>query len=181
MSLPEDQREARYLRLAALGRRVRVGLVGCSAKKQLGVHPARVLYTGQFFRRALPIAEATSDETWILSARFGLVPLAAQVPCYDEALSSRRTERAAWGAGVITALGDAYPGLPLELVFHAGGPYVEGVTGLSQTTGHWVSFNADHFSSGLWTYSRPLHGLDRKGRWEWFKAHRGDSARSLTP
>jgi hypothetical protein len=177
--LAVEAQEERLLALAALGRRIRVGLVGCSDKKRDGTHPARDLYTGGFFRRALPIAEAICDETWVLSARFGLVGLTREVPWYDQKLPSRRAERASWGASVLASLAAAYPGLPLELVFLAGGPYVEGVTGLDQRTGHWVSFNADHFLDGLWTYERPLRGLDRKGRWAWFDAHRVDASPRL--
>ena len=80
--------------LTGLERPVRVALLGCSASKRPGVHKARDLYIGAFFRRALPIAERSCDETWILSARYGLVRLDQELPTYDEQLPTRRRERA---------------------------------------------------------------------------------------
>lgn len=162
---------ARMVRLRELGRRVRVALVGCSRSKREGVHPARALYTGALFRRAVTTAESTCDETWILSARHGLVALERELSSYDEELSTRRKDRALWGAHVLTALSNAYLELPLHLVFLAGGPYVEGVTGVDQRSGRFVSFNAFRIDRDGWTYEAPLRGLDRPARWAWFDLH----------
>jgi hypothetical protein len=60
-------------RFSRLGRPVRVGLVGCSATKRVGIHKARDLYLGAFFRRSLPLATRSCDEVWILSALYGLL------------------------------------------------------------------------------------------------------------
>ena len=132
------------------------------------MHRARTLYTGAFFRRALAVAEATCDESWVLSARHGLVALDRELVTYDEQLSGRRTERAIWGGGVLTSLVNSYRNLPLHLVFLAGAPYVEGVTGYDQRSDVWVSFNAQHLQRLAWTWEAPLRGLARPARWSWF-------------
>ena len=163
---------ARLARLRLLGRHVRVGLVGCSATKRPGTHPARELYIGAFFRRALPIAEKTCDEAWILSARYGLVALDHELPAYNEVLSGRQKDRGWWGGSVLTSLANAYEDLPVHLVFFAGAPYVEGVTGVDPRTGRWTSFNAMTLERNGWTYETPLRGLDRADRFRWFDTNR---------
>ena len=162
---------AHLTRLRALGRPVRVGLVGCSEKKHReGIHPARELYRGNFFRRSLPIAEATCDEVWILSARHGLVALEQSLTYYNEPIATRRKDREHWGAGVFTSLANGYLDLPLHLVILAGALYVEGLTGYDARTGRCVSFNAHHLERLRWSYETPLEGLDRSARFRWFAA-----------
>jgi hypothetical protein len=162
---------ARLTRLRALGRPVHVGLVGCSDKKHReGVHPARELYRGNFFRRSLPIAQATCDEVWILSALHGLVALERPLTYYNEPIPSRRKDRAYWGAVALTSLANSYLDLPLHLVILAGALYVEGLTGYEARTGRWVSFNAQRLERLGWSYETPLEGLDRPARFRWFVA-----------
>jgi hypothetical protein len=162
--------QARLGRLRRLGRRVVVGLVACSKSKRQGVHPARGLYTGAFFREALLISEDVHDETWILSARHGLVALDRELVAYDEELPGRRRDRVVWEIDVLSSVANAYLDLPLHLVFLAGAPYVEGVTGIDQRSERWASFNALAIERSGWTYETPLRGLDRRDRWRWFRA-----------
>jgi hypothetical protein len=150
---------------------VRIALIGCSATKRAGVHKARELYIGAFFVRALRIAEATCDELWILSARYGLVAPELEIPAYDEQLSGRRKDRGYWGNHVLAALSNAYLELPVHLVFYAGAPYVEGITGWDQRTERWANFNAGRLERNGWTFETPLRGLSRGARFTWFSTH----------
>jgi hypothetical protein len=173
---------ARLTRLRALDRPIRVGLVGCSDKKRReGIHPARKLYRGNFFRRSLPIAEATCDEVWILSARHGLVALDQPLGYYNEPMATRRKDREYWGANVLTGLANSYLDLPLHLVILAGALYVEGLTGYEPRTGRCVSFNAHHIARLGWSYETPLEGLDRPARFRWFAAQESLGADGGTP
>lgn len=162
---------ARLTRVRSLGRPVRVGLVGCSASKRPGSQRARDLYTGNFFRRALPISEASCDETWILSAHYGILSLQRIVETYDAQLSGRQAERAIWGQSVITSLHNAFVGIPLHLAFFAGAAYVEAITGVHPATGRATNFNAIALTRAAWTYETPLRGLERGRRFAWFHSH----------
>jgi hypothetical protein len=63
-------RRERLARLVALGRPVKVALIGCGKSKRPGRHPARRLYSGPLFRASLEHAEHTADEVLILSALY---------------------------------------------------------------------------------------------------------------
>jgi hypothetical protein len=165
--------QARLDGLRVLGRPVRVGLVGCSASKREGIHKARDLYLGAFFRHALPIALGSCDEVWILSARHGLLHLEHATASYDEQLPTRQRDRGFWGNGVLSSLHNAYPHLPVHLVFYAGAPYVEGITGLDPRTGRSANLNWIALGRAGWTYETPLRGLDRPARFAWFNTHSG--------
>lgn len=60
-------------------------IISCGAKKLLGVHRARDLYVGSYFRAALNWATsvAPDNEIRILSARYGLIKLHDMVPSYE--------------------------------------------------------------------------------------------------
>lgn len=60
-------------------------VIGCGASKQDHAAPARELYTGAYFRSCLAAATAAAplERVFILSARYGLVPLGRVIEPYD--------------------------------------------------------------------------------------------------
>lgn len=146
---------ARMERLSALGRPVRVALIGCGKTKQPGSHRARQLYSGRLTQRALAYGERTADEAWILSAKHGLVGLDQELEYYDERLPARWKDRAWWGLRVRNALTGAYRALPLHLIVLAGADYANAVL-------------IDPYRTPIpWTYELPLDGLQVGERLSW--------------
>lgn len=146
-------RRARLQRLAALGRPVRVGLVGCAKQKHVGTHPARYLYKSPLFRLALAYAERTCDEALILSARYEVVEPQTLLASYDCKLSRLDKQMLAlWAARVSADLADRYNPLSVELVVLAGSEYIA-LLRLPET----------------WRVVRPLHGLAVGERLHWLR------------
>lgn len=58
-------------------------IIGCGAGKRAGRSPAGDMYTGAYFRCCLATATAIGNETYILSARYGLLGLADEIEPYD--------------------------------------------------------------------------------------------------
>jgi len=120
----ERRHAARIAKLTRLGRAVKVGLVGCAKTKRDREAPARDLYRSPLFTMALAHAERVCDETHIVSAAHGLLPLDEIVQPYDRALSELpKKERLAWGARLVGALAARFASLPLHLVILAGLEY----------------------------------------------------------
>lgn len=147
---------ARLERLRALGRPVRVALVGCGKTKRAGEHPARQLYTGTLTRLSLAYGERIADEVWILSALYGLVHPDRVLATYDCRLPTRNQERAWWGLHVRCSLSNAYLELPLHLIVLAGQDYAQPVlaTPIAQ-------------APRAWTAELPLDGLQLGQRLSW--------------
>lgn len=84
----------------------RVALVGCSASKLPVRAPARELYTGDLFRRALRFTAAAGfDSTFVLSALHGAVPLDRELDPYDFSLQRMEGfELALWGHTTLVQL-----------------------------------------------------------------------------
>ncbi len=84
---------------------MKIGLVGCGARKLGRPAPARELYTGTLFRLASAYAERTCDEWYVLSALHGLVHPDEVLSPYDLALNDVPVAgRWAWAAGVLDGL-----------------------------------------------------------------------------
>jgi hypothetical protein len=81
---------------------VRVVLIACSKTKRAGRHPARSLYQGALFKAALAHAQRIGAETFVVSAKHGLVHLDTELDAYEHRL--RPTERESWAYGVSVAL-----------------------------------------------------------------------------
>lgn len=73
-----------------------LGLVACSAAKLDHAAPARDLYTGDLFKRALAVAEAQCARVVILSARHHVLELDALVEPYDTPMPTLKAERSRW-------------------------------------------------------------------------------------
>jgi hypothetical protein len=154
----EAAAKARRERLLALGRPVRVALVGCGKAKRAEESTAAELYTGSLFRAAYGWAKANADEVFILSALYGLLNPEARVQPYEYKLSSvRKVDRHAWGSRVAGGLASAYVGQDVELVFLAGEDYVAPVC---------------RYAPRNWARSVPLEGLTLGQRLAWFSQAR---------
>jgi hypothetical protein len=153
----------RVARLQALGRTVRVALVGCGSQKRLEPRPARKLYTSNLFRAAVEHAEQTTDEFWIISAFHGLLHPDTETEPYDRNLKKlRKSERESWAARVAWSLTTNYVGLEVELVIYAGRDYAAPLR------------SALHFARPRLkgTVTEPLAGLRVGERLAWFKRRR---------
>lgn len=84
---------------------MRVGIVGCSRTKRQGTHPARELYTGALFRKALDLSLHLHDRTVIVSALHGVIHPDHVLEAYDYSMSDMSpAERVQWGMSVAWAL-----------------------------------------------------------------------------
>lgn len=84
-----------------------IALIGCSAKKLEGSHPARELYTSTLFRKSLAYAELRSDVThaYVISAVHHLVPLDREIESYDFTLREMtRMGRFGWADSVLESI-----------------------------------------------------------------------------
>ncbi len=120
----DAERRARIERLARLGRAVRVGLVGCAKTKRDLPAKCRELYKSPLFVACLAHAERICDETYVVSAAHGLLPLDETVSPYDRTLRELpKKERLAWGSRVADAIQARFARLPLELLVLTGLEY----------------------------------------------------------
>ena len=104
----------------------RVALVGCGKKKLDGKHRARDLYTGPLFKAALAHAMRTADETFVVSAQHGLLPLDQEVDSYDRALKAASdAERQQWAYRVCLDLRRRMRGRLFAVAIYAGQTYAD--------------------------------------------------------
>jgi cytoplasmic iron level regulating protein YaaA (DUF328/UPF0246 family) len=80
-------------------------LISCSKSKLATKAPARELYTGGLFQKAVAWAERHQHPWFIVSALYGLVTPDQELNPYDFTLKQLRArEREAWGQRTISAL-----------------------------------------------------------------------------
>ena len=153
----DAERRAQVDRLKGLGRPVRIGLVGCSKNKRSAPAPARELYLGPLFRAALGYAALVADETYVVSAFHGLVPLDQVIGPYDRSIEDlKKKERLPWGDRVVESVAARLPGLRPELHILAG-------------SGYHVPLHVAAITRG-WTTVSPLAGLPVGRRLQWLKS-----------
>lgn len=78
-------------------------MIQCGKSKRAGTYPARLLYTGLYFRLLLAIADrlTTPDNIYILSAKHGLVRADEPILSYDLRLSDLPNDQIeSWRASV---------------------------------------------------------------------------------
>lgn len=148
----------RIERLTALARPVRVGLVGCAKTKRAEASPARALYKSPLFALALAHAERACDETYVISAAHGLLPLDETVQPYDRSLRELpKKERLAWGSRVAESVRARFPQLPLHVLVLSGLEYAAPILSGARRYG--------------WTIETPLARRSIGQRLAWFKEH----------
>lgn len=81
-------------------------LISCSKSKLATKAPARDLYTGSLFQKAVAWAERHQHPWFIVSALYGLVTPDQELQPYDFTLKQLRArEREAWGQRAVSELG----------------------------------------------------------------------------
>lgn len=102
-----------------------VALVGCGKAKSETTKPARELYTGTLFRKAVAYAETHADEWYVLSAFHHLVHPDAVLQPYDRTFAGTRPmERFWWAHRVSEDLRRATAGRgPVHVIVLAGATY----------------------------------------------------------
>ena len=65
-------------------------LVGCGKSKLAHAAPAKDLYTGPLFKKAMAYAELVGDEWYILSAKHGLIHPDVVIEPYNETVTGKR-------------------------------------------------------------------------------------------
>lgn len=105
---------------------MKVGLIGCSKKKQDYVCKASEMYQpSNLFKKAWNYCQRTYNKTVILSAKYGLLDPEREIEPYDVTLSGMsKQERMAWSHEVLQDIDDSFP---QDTVFyiHAGAKYRE--------------------------------------------------------
>jgi hypothetical protein len=92
-------------------------LIGCSKSKAVrwpNALPARELYVGDLFKAQLAYAqtvlELPDEHIFVMSARYGLVPINETIASYDRTLADMsRREQEAWANLVLDSLQEAMP------------------------------------------------------------------------
>ena len=80
-------------------------IVGCSAQKKKGIHPAEELYTSSLFQKSAEYAKRAGVNWMILSAKYGVVEPWRQCQDYDRVLSKQNVAyRQEWRDRVIRRL-----------------------------------------------------------------------------
>jgi hypothetical protein len=84
----------------------KIVLIGCSKTKSPKPAPARDFYQGDLFKKSLAWAERHKIKTiFVLSAKYGLVPLDKRLSCYNETLNEKPAEeRKEWAENVFKNL-----------------------------------------------------------------------------
>ncbi len=106
---------------------MRIGLISCTKSKTTYPAPARDLYApSALFRGALNYLESQTDVTYVLSAKYGLLPLDQVAEPYDQTLKDATpTYRREWARKVAQELqlrhGPSLAGITFEV--HAGEAY----------------------------------------------------------
>ncbi|MFY0584322.1 DUF6884 domain-containing protein [Cystobacter fuscus] len=96
--LEEARERSRLARLRALRRPVHVVLVSCGKQKSATPDQARRFYTSPLSRLSMRYATTVADETFILSALHGLVPLDEVLRPYEFRLAERESATGKPGA-----------------------------------------------------------------------------------
>ncbi|MGT2457807.1 DUF6884 domain-containing protein [Cupriavidus basilensis] len=110
-------------------------LIACSGRKLDHPAPARELYQGELFKSSVAYAERAGLPWAVLSAKLGLVRPDDTVLPYEQRLSGRLAEQAAWAARVVPQLAAL---AAAEIVFLAGADYRRHLTHWCETEGiHW--------------------------------------------
>lgn len=149
---------------------MRIGLISCTKSKTAYPAPARELYSpSALFRGALGYLEGRADVVYVLSAKYGLLPLDQVAEPYDLTLKDATPAyRRAWALGVLRDLQARY-GVSLNGVvfeFHAGEAYTVVLRPLLEAAGA--------------TCVSPVEGLPIGGRLHFYGVEGADDEKTVT-
>lgn len=102
-----------------------VTLVTCAKKKKHdGCHKARNLYTGTYYSKCMEYADFLGNPTYILSAKYHLLPLDKEISWYDMYLSDLpEDEQKEWAKTVSKELQSIYDVENTVFIILAGSSY----------------------------------------------------------
>lgn len=124
-------------------------LIACCGAKLDRAAAARELYVSDLFRKSLAWANANSDRSMVLSARYGLVQMGEVIEPYDETLNDlRSTKRLEWANRVWASL-VAHLQPADRVVILAGRNYREHLAPLLADAGVLVSIPLDGLGIGF--------------------------------
>jgi cytoplasmic iron level regulating protein YaaA (DUF328/UPF0246 family) len=102
---------------------MKIALIPCGSKKRDGKHPAKDLYIGTLFKKQLGHALTHSDKVFILSGKYGLLPLDAEIETYNLSVKNMtKNEKITWGLKISAQILDN-TNLDDELIFYTGKEY----------------------------------------------------------
>lgn len=128
-----------------------IGLISCTKAKTPYPAPARELYSPSgLFRGALRTLEGRADAIYVLSAKYGLLPLDQVVAPYDQTLKDASpADRANWARAVVQALHARHGSLnKVTFEIHAGMAYRNPLESLLQREGGVCTCPVDGLSMG---------------------------------
>lgn len=151
-------KQTRIDRLRDLAHVPQIGLVGCGKAKRDGIYPVRELYIGSLFKLALAASETWLDESYVLSAKHGVLRLDDQVKSYDYSLYDLRLpERTRWGHGVCSHLRSLFPPtMRLRFIVLAGDGYLQPIVNAARAE-----------MPDVWNFRAPMRGMDLFARMKW--------------
>lgn len=104
---------------------MRLGLVGCSAGKRAGNHPAAMLYNSRLFVGRCQWVGRTCDTWAILSAKHGLLHPLTRIDSYNLSLEQlSAAERRVWSDNVARQITRVYDLQGSKVELHAGETYL---------------------------------------------------------
>ena len=103
----------------------KVALISCSKAKRSIPCEARLLYdASNLFRKSLAYAQTITNKIYVISSKYGLVPLDKVIAPYDDTLNDKSSdELAAWGQLVTEQIRNQYDISNTEFVILAGKNY----------------------------------------------------------
>lgn len=115
-------------------RKAVTAFIACSKTKRSWECPARDLYQGELFRKAMLVVPSYFPNTYILSAKYGVVHPEEKIAPYNLTLKNMTaTERKEWAAKVRRQMKERM--LPEPFVFFTGVLYCEGFSGYTPLKG----------------------------------------------
>ena len=100
--------------------------IGCGASKMKNACKAKNMYVGNYFQLCLAYAQTftTQDNIYILSAKYGVLPLEKVIEPYNRTLKKmNKQEKQDWKDMVIKQLGDMGISKDAEVAFVCGTNY----------------------------------------------------------
>ncbi|RJE47946.1 hypothetical protein A7K50_01380 [Dehalobacter sp. MCB1] len=103
-----------------------VALISCTKDKRSTECEARYLYDASaLFRKAYAYAQLVTDESYVLSAKYGLVEMSTVIAPYDETLNTKSSKECmAWGNRVMEQIGARFDISNTEFILLAGEKYI---------------------------------------------------------
>ena len=135
---------------------VKIGLVGCVAKKRKSPALAKNLYISPLFLKRREYVERYYDSWYILSAKYHMISPEELLEPYDETLKQKSaSERRNWSKQVFSQISTRYPNPRTQIFyFHAGADYQKYLNQILEARGY--------------QYKTPLKGLRIGEQLAWY-------------